>query len=562
MSARVPQWPVGVPAALAEAMDTAAAAGGPFSGRRTAELDAAEAFPDHECALLDAAGFPRAYVPAPLGGACGGLPELVDALRVVAARDLTVAVAHGKTFLGSVSTWVAGTEEQQRALAALVLDEHAVVAWGLTEPGIGSDLLAGNLAAVPAPDGGWRLTGEKWPINNATRGRLVCVLARTGPDGGPRGFSLFLVDKSTLPDGAWQPLPKEPTHGIRGADISGIRLNGAPVPADALIGRIGDGLGIVLNALQLTRTMCVALSLGVGEHALRLAAEFAAERALYGTRLLLLPLARRTLGRAAASLALADAATLLAARCAHGLTGEMSTVSAAVKAGVPWLVQQAIDDLAEVMGVRGFLTGHHADGAFQKMERDHRIVAVFDGSTAVNRSLLISQFPLLARLIRTGAHDAAGLAAVTGETPLPDLDFRALRLVSRTGCSIVQSVPDAAGRVAALAAAGSLPERVAELAAQLSAQTRALADAMAELPPSAGSAPAAAFAVARRFELCFAGGAVLHLLAASGGQERTVTLTAALERCLELLVPGHRPPSDAYEPLVPPLAHPVEEPVR
>ncbi|MGQ4334575.1 acyl-CoA dehydrogenase family protein, partial [Streptomyces hayashii] len=284
--------------------------------------------------------------------------------------------------------------------------------------------------------------------------------------------------------------------------------------------------------------------------------------ALYGTRLLLLPLARRTLGRAAASLALADAATLLAARCAHGLTGEMSTVSAAVKAGVPWMVQQAIDDLAEVMGVRGFLTDGHADGAFQKLERDHRIVAVFDGSTAVNRSLLISQFPRLARLIRTGAHDAAGLAAVTGEAPVPDLDFRALRLVSRTGCSVVQAVPDASGRISALAADGSLPERAAELAAQLSAQTRDLADAMAELPPSAGHAPAAAFAVARRFELCFAGGAVLHLLAAPGGRRRTVALTAALERCLELLVPGHRPPSDAYEPLVPPLAHPQEEPVR
>ncbi|WNM31433.1 acyl-CoA dehydrogenase [Streptomyces sp. Li-HN-5-11] len=562
MSAYVPQWPGGVSAALAEAMDAAAAAGGAFSGRRTADLDAVEAFPDQECALLDAAGFPRAYVPARLGGVPGGLPELVDALRVVAARDLTAAVAHAKTFLGSVPTWVAGTEEQQRALAALVLDEHAVVAWGLTEPGIGSDLLAGRLTAVPAPGGGWRLTGEKWPVNNATRGRLVCVLARTGPDGGPRGFSLFLVDKSALPDGTWQPLPKEPTHGIRGADISGLRLNDAPVPADALIGKVGDGLGIVLNALQLTRTMCVALSLGAGEHALRLAAEFAAGRALYATRLLLLPLARRTLGRAAASLALADAATLLAARCAHGLPGEMSTVSAAVKAGVPWIVQQAIDDLAEVLGARGFLTEHHAHGAFQKLERDHRIVAVFDGSTAVNRSLLISQFPLLARMIRTGAHDAAGLAAVTGQSPLPDLDFRALRLVSRTGCSVVQSVPDAAERVAALAAAGSLPQRTAQLAALLSARTQALADAMAELPPSAGNAPAAAFAVARRFELCFAGGAVLHLLAAPGGPERAMALTAALERCLELLAPGHRTPSEAYEPLVTSLAYPVEEPVR
>jgi alkylation response protein AidB-like acyl-CoA dehydrogenase len=562
-TAHVPDWPSGLPAVLAEAMaDAAAAEQGPFSTRRSAALDAAEAFPDQECALLDARGLPRAYVPARLGGVPGGLPELLNALREVARRDVTVAVAHGKTFLGAVSTWVAGTEDQQRALARLVLDENAVVSWGLTEPGIGSDLLAGELTATPGPDGGWRLTGEKWPINNATRGRLICVLARTDPAGGPRGFSLFLVDKSALPDGAWQPLPKEPTHGIRGADISGLRLCDAPIPAAALIGEVGDGLGTVLRSLQLTRTLCAALSLGAGEHALRLVGDFAAGRPLYGTRLLALPLARRVLGRAAASLALAEAAALLGGRCAHALPGEMSTVSAAVKAGVPWIVQQTIDDLAELLGARGFLTEHHADGMFQKLERDHRIVAVFDGSTAVNRSLLISQFPLLARLIRTGAHDPSGLAAATGGAPLPELDPTALRLVSRTGCSVVQAAPDAAARIAALAAAGSVPPRAAELAALLSAQTAALADAMAELPPTGRNAPAAAFAVARRFEACFAGAAALHLLAAPGGTERAVALTAALERCLELLVPGHRPPPDAYEPLVPPLAHTVEEPVR
>ncbi|MFJ3925004.1 acyl-CoA dehydrogenase family protein [Streptomyces sp. NPDC090022] len=562
MTADAPQWPTGLAAALAGAMDAAAAAQGPFSTGRSAALDAAEAFPDQECALLDATGLPRAYVPPRLGGAPGGLPELLDALREVARRDVTVAVAHGKTFLGAVSTWVAGTEQQQRALARLVLDENAVVSWGLTEPGMGSDLLAGNLTATPGPDGGWRLTGEKWPINNATRGRLICVLARTDPAGGPRGFSLFLVDKSTLPDGTWQPLPKEPTHGIRGADISGLRLCDAPVPADALVGAVGDGLGTVLRALQLTRTLCAALSLGAGEHALRLVTGFAAERALYGTRLLALPLARRVLGRAGATLALADAAALLGGRCAHGLPGEMSTVSAALKAGVPWMVQQTIDDLAELLGARGFLTDAYADGMFQKLERDHRIVSVFDGSTAVNRSLLISQFPLLTRLIRTGGHDAAGLAATMGEAPLPELDPTALRLVSRTGCSIVQAVPHAAARVTTLARAGSVPARAAELASLLCAQTTSLADAMAELPPAGRNAPAAAFAVARRFEACFAGAAALHLLSAPGGTERSTVLTAALERCLELLVPGHRPPLDAYESLVPPLTPMVEEPVR
>lgn len=557
MSGGAADWPTGLPGILETAMD--AAADGPFHPATSARLDAREEFPAEACAVLDACGIARAYVPAALGGAPGGLPELVAALRAVARRDVTVAVAHGKTFLGSVPTWVAGRDDQRRDLAAEILD-GAVVSWGLTEPGHGSDLLAGELTAVPAPDGGWRLDGVKWPVNNATRGRLVSVLARTASEGGPRGFSLFLVDKQGLAPGSWRPLPKEPTHGVRGADISGVRFEGARVPEDALTGRAGDGLEIVLRSLQLTRTVCTSLSLGAGEHALRLAHGFAAGRALHGTVLSRLPLARRVLGRAAASLALADAASLLSARSAHCLTGEMSVVSAVVKAGVPDLVQSAIDDLAELIGARGFLTDHYEHGRFQKLERDHRVVAIFDGSTAVNRSALISQFPLLARRMTTGGHDKAGLATAVSAGPLPPLDFGALRLTSRTGCSVVQALPAAAGRLSALAAAGTVPERVHDLAGALAEESAAVADAMAGPYPAGRDTPPEAFETARRYERCYAGAAAAHLLLADPGDPGRVTLlTAALERALELLRPGHEAPQEAYEPTAATLSRPAKE---
>ncbi|MEU3659165.1 acyl-CoA dehydrogenase [Streptomyces sp. NPDC032940] len=558
MSGGAADWPGGLPGVLESALD-AASADGPFHPAATARLDAGEEFPTEACAVLDACGIARAYVPGPLGGAPGGLPELVAALRAVARRDVTVAVAHGKTFLGSVPAWVAGGEGQRRELAAAVLD-GAVVSWGLTEPGHGSDLLAGELTAVPAPGGGWRLDGAKWPVNNATRGRFVSVLARTETDGGPRGFSVFLVDKERLAPGSWRPLPKEPTHGIRGADISGVRFEGAHVPGDALTGGAGEGLEIVLRSLQLTRTVCTSLSLGAGEHALRLAHRFAAGRALYGTTLLRLPLARRTLGRAAASLELADAAALLAARSAHCLTGEMSVVSAVVKAGVPDIVQESIDDLAELVGARGFLTGQHEYGHFQKLERDHRIVAIFDGSTAVNRSALISQFPVLARRFRDGGHDAAGLASAVAAGPVPPLDFAALRLTSRTGCSVVQALPAVAARLGELAADGAVPGRVHELAGALAEETAAVAEALAAPRPAGRSTPPEAFAAARRYERCYAGAAAAHLLLAGHGDpERVTRLTAALDRALELLRPGHEAPQGAYEPMVAALEEPAKE---
>ena len=113
-----------------------------FSHQRIAALDEREEFPREICRELDVLGLPAHYVPAEHGGALHAYPDSLALMRVVARRDLTTAIAHGKTFLGAVSVWVAGSPAQVQALAARILD-GGVVSWGLTERDHGSDLLAG-----------------------------------------------------------------------------------------------------------------------------------------------------------------------------------------------------------------------------------------------------------------------------------------------------------------------------------------------------------------------------------------------------------------------------------
>ena len=88
-----------------------------FSYARCARLDGKEQFPAEICRELDALGLPCHYVPAEHGGALTRYDELTRIMRVVARRDLTVAIGHGKTFLGGACTWVAGTPEQAAMLA-------------------------------------------------------------------------------------------------------------------------------------------------------------------------------------------------------------------------------------------------------------------------------------------------------------------------------------------------------------------------------------------------------------------------------------------------------------
>ncbi|MGW3285363.1 acyl-CoA dehydrogenase family protein [Streptomyces sp. NPDC001002] len=478
------------------------------SAVRSAALDAAEEFPAHLCARLDAFGLPAHYVPAEQGGALTDHEELLRLWRTVARRDLSALIAHGKTYLGAVPVWLAGDAEQTAATAAAVLAGRPV-AWALSEPDHGADLLGGTLTATPHP-GGYRLDGIKWPVNNATRSSHLTLLARTGAPGGARSHSLFLVDKPALAAGTWHTLPRAATHGVRGIDISGLAFDGATLPATALLGPEGTGVETVLRALQLTRTMCAVLSLGAGEHALRLTARFTAERVIQRRPLVDRPHPGAVLARCAALLAAVEATALIGARSIHGLTAELSVSSLVVKSLAPTLVDAVLGELAELLGVRSYLTGVHAHGAFQKVRRDHHVVAVFDGSTPVNRSALAQQFPRLVRGWTTGTVDADGLAETVsvGTAPRP-LDLSELTLMSRHGSSVVQSLP---ALVESIAVRGA-PTGLAEHAAAMRATAAALTGPLSEVRP-APRPPMHAYELAEAYELCFAGAACLHLWAA------------------------------------------------
>ncbi|MEU9197818.1 acyl-CoA dehydrogenase family protein [Streptomyces hundungensis] len=479
--------------------------GGPFDPELLAAHEELETFPVEACAALDAWGLPEFYVPVRYGGRQERLEEFIALLRRIASRDLTVAVAHGKTFLGGVCVWAAGEDGPAGFLAQQVLAGEPV-AWGLTEPDGGSDLLAGALTATRC-DSGWRLTGRKWPVNNATRGNLMCVLARTEPGGGARGFTTFLIDKRATPADTVLPLPKLPTHGIRGADISGLEFVEARVPAHALVGNVGGGVELVLKSLQLTRIVCVSLSLGAGDHALGLLRRFLGERRLYSRGLAHLPHARDVAGRAVARQFLAEIVAHTAARAAHQIPEQLSVVSAVAKAFVPSLVQGQLRLVGDLLGARGFLTEVEGYGSFAKLERDHQVVPLFDGSTWVNRAGLAAVLPALRPGRRPVTSDATSPAHWLREDhPLDPLDADRLRLM--------------APRDAVL---GALPGLVAELAAQdeespttvmghaLLAACEQLGRDIGTLRPAGGVPSTAAMRLAERYEWIFAGAAALAL---------------------------------------------------
>lgn len=414
-----------------------------FSFGHAVGLDEREEYPEQACQFLDTLEVSDYYIPSVLGGKLKSFEEFIAVLRVIARRDLTVAIAHGKTYLGAVAIWVGGSDEQQRRLAEIIKG-GSQVALALTERAHGSDLLASEVEVVRVT-GGYTLSGEKWLINNATRGRALTVFAKTGSRSDPRGFSLFLVEKSDDARHTYATLPKIKTHGIRGADISGISFDRTPLPEDSVVGQVGAGLEIMLKAFQLTRTVITGLSLGAAETALRVTLDFALARKLYGDSVFAIPHARRLLCDAFGDLLICECLSIASARSIHVEPEQMSLRSAISKFFVPTTVENLLKSLSLVLGARQYLRQEHCDGVFQKIYRDNAILSLFDGSTAVNLHAIGIQLGHLTRRSEPAnekrselSNRLAGIFSLT--QPLPDFDPAALTLHNSGRDSVLQGL--------------------------------------------------------------------------------------------------------------------------
>lgn len=407
----------------------------PFSFKQSVELDEREEFPATLCTLLEEWGLQDYYVPVQYGGKLRNFAESFTLVRTIARRDLSVAIAHGKTFLGSAPVWIAGTTEQRADLARRILNRE-YIALALTEEAHGGDLAASECTARKIHNQ-YLLFGPKWLVNNATRSTALCLLAKTHARGGPLGVSLFYVEKNKLDPKSFHHLPKIKTHGVKNIDISGIAFENATLAEHALIGKEHHGLEPIFKTFQITRPLCSALSLGAADTALRLALNFALKRRLYDDTVFALPAAREVLVGAFADLLICDCMALFVSRALHEAPQQMSLWSSVTKYFVPTTIENMVRDTATILGARYYLRDHYAFGMFQKVVRDVALISLFDGSTRVNLSLIAGQLGQVAHY-----EEMAGTPSVADvmsqlkricflQQALPEFDLDKLALTNR-----------------------------------------------------------------------------------------------------------------------------------
>jgi alkylation response protein AidB-like acyl-CoA dehydrogenase len=522
----------------------------PFNYRRSVECDETDELPEAACRLLDDWGMSLYYFPEALGGRLRTFEQALALGRIVSRRDLAAAIEHSISFLGFAFVWLAGSPQLKKRAAA-VLRDGGRIALGLTEREHGGDLSSCECRAE-LKNGIYWLSGEKWLINNATRGRAISLFARTDPRGGPRGFSFFFVEKSRLEGGSFEVLPKVLTHGIRGVDISGIRFCRAALHPDALIGDAGGGLELALRGLQMTRTMCCSLSLGALDTAIRIVLDFALRRRIYGGTVFDIAAARGTLIDAFVDLLISDCVSIAGARALHVAPAQMSVHSSIVKYFVPVTCERAVQSLAIVLGARHYLRQGHWSGLFQKILRDAGIVPLFDGSTAVNLNVLSSQLLALcqhADRLSSSAEDR--LRQIFDLTaPVPDFQPDRLTLVNKGVHDIVQAIADLDRWLAGAKRHGDVSSgliddldlQVQELKIDYAMFKKAVADNAATVRHSRGQTPEM-FEMARRYCVFHAAAACVLLWVESRRSldpffARGEWLQLALRRLRQSLRPG------------------------
>ena len=241
--------------------------------------DEAQTFPKETIKKLGELGMLGVIFPEDLGGSGLSYVDYVNVIEELAAVDssvgLTVA-AHNSLCTGHI--YVAGNDEQKKKWMPKLTSGEWIGAWGLTEPGSGSD--ASGMRTVAVRDGNdWILNGTKNFITNATYADISVVLAVTDRNDQKHGITAFAVEMGRK---GIRPGKKENKLGMRASDTAELVLEDCRVSDENVLGKVGYGFKDAMKVLDGGRISIAALALGIARGAYDAARNYAKQRIAFG----------------------------------------------------------------------------------------------------------------------------------------------------------------------------------------------------------------------------------------------------------------------------------------
>jgi acyl-CoA dehydrogenase len=309
----------------------------------------------------------------------------LDVRSLCIARDILARHAGLADFafamqgLGTGPVTLFGTPEQRGRVLPGARTGTALAAFALSEPEAGSDVSA--LATVAERDGNahYRLTGRKTWISNGGIAATYIVFARTGEAPGAKGLSAFLVPADTPGLTIEARIDVTAPH-----PLATLAFDAARVPAEAMIGKPGEGFRVAMGTLDVFRATVGAAALGFARRALDMTVEQATTRRLFGATLFDQQMSQAAIADSAVDV---EASALLVYRAAwlKDLGAPRVTREASMaKLHATEAAQRAADRCVQIHGGLGVTRGHKAE----ELYREVRALRVYEGASEIQRVVI------------------------------------------------------------------------------------------------------------------------------------------------------------------------------
>jgi len=349
-------------------------------GEKIAPYDERHEFPGEIVRSLGPLGFLGVLVPEEYGGA--GLDYVSYALIVEELNrgDASVGItmwAHNSLCANHILSF-ASPAQKAKYLPPLARGE-VLGAWGLTEPGSGSDAAALSTRAELG-DAGWVLNGSKAFITNASVGGTAVVMARTDPAKKSKGISAFILEKGMPGFSAGRPYRK---LGLHASDTAELIFADARVPADNLLGERGQGFVQAMKVLEGGRIAMAAMAVGIAQAALDQAVKYMKHRTAFGQPLAAFNGLRGMVADMATEVEVARLLTLRAAYLKD--QGQPAMHAAAMaKLFASEAAMKAATKAVQIHGGAGYITEFPVERIF----RDAKLTEIGEGTSEIQRLVI------------------------------------------------------------------------------------------------------------------------------------------------------------------------------
>jgi len=327
-------------------------------------------------------GLVNCHIAEDLGGMGLGCVDSCIIAEEMAYACTGMETAIEANSLGSMPLLVGGSDELKREYLGRLLEAPLQAAYGVTEPGAGSDV-AGIKTKAELVGDEYILNGEKMWITNGGVANWYFVLARTNPDPkcpASKAFTGFIVEREW--EGV-QPGRKEINMGQKCSDTRGIRFENVRVPKKNVIGKEGAGFLYAMAAFDNTRPPVAAAATGLAWRALDEATKYSLERKTMGKPIVQHQAVSFMLAEMAARMELGRLMTYKSAWMID--QGERNTYYASIaKLFAGDAANQNATDAVQIHGGNGF----NCDYPVEKLMRDAKIFQIYEGTAQIQKLII------------------------------------------------------------------------------------------------------------------------------------------------------------------------------